>query len=851
MKQYQALNIQPKVEFDSKLGNENERRNWREETYDAKNKEPGNRYDWSRHQLNFEIMRGKPKVDQDGQEVKDDLGRTVFEKPGIVPLGSQPLSLKKRYDKRLKELGHKKWENAKGNQPNTCVDFVINGDHERMTEIAFGKPMGFDWQEDNSGVKLQEVRADELSEIAARYGVSDFVNMDGHYDQINILGLCYYKFLCDKFGEENVLGLECHLDETTPHFHALVIPVATKQKRGRVGGYTLVDAQKNPVLDENGKEVHVNKRTYDRMPEEKRANYIPTVAKRVQSISYASYFGESKYESRHSFAAWHTMLYEEIGQKWGLERGEHLADMTPEQRKEHRKKSKRRLEQERIESVERTEQQLVKEKKATDAAVKADEKLQQIKDDISSKSGELQAVSGDVKATQQELEKLTAAKGEVEKWGAVLFKEKTMDFPSLAEIRLTDGRTFSQFFDDKLQEIVTALSEPLGMFTTQKEWRNAKKKQVNAIITALQDTLFGSEGLDKAYRKEIKQFGKSLYDDARAEIAKVIKDNEQLRSDLKLSQMQSDSLMQQNLSLDRENDSLRASLKNAQVALDKEKKAYDGDKPIVWAGGSRKGQQLTKDEYIAYFKRQDAKSKSEAAKLRTQLDLQKQRSEKDVAKLKVQLEEQKRRSEEEVGKFKERLAVLKESALSLLSPSFKKVVEIIIQQWQAKAKEFTKDLKDTIDGVLSEWGQAPAKRKSYIDYAFQQAKFLVKFDPDQEWDETQLEPLHADALHIADDTWDAIREERERINRLRDAAVKSVATLAETPNRRCYRQSDIDAIKTYLKEISKDHQQAAIVKLGSLAKEHYNIRHEYWLKNLLKNIFDILEGKGKGKGIRM
>lgn len=72
--------------------------------------------------------------------------------------------------------------------------------------------------------------------------------------------------------------------------------------------------------------------------------------------------------------------------------------------------------------------------------------------------------------------------------------------------------------------------------------------------------------------------------------------------------------------------------------------------------------------------------------------------------------------------------------------------------------------------------------------------------------------------------------------------VKSVATLAETPNRRLYRQSDIDAIKAYLNESPEDHQQAAISKLGSLAKEHYNIRHEYWLKNLLKEIFDILEG---------
>ena len=89
--------------------------------------------------------------------------------------------------------------------------------------------------------------------------------------------------------------------------------MAEKQQRGRVGGCTLVDTDHKPVLDDNGKEIHITKRAYERMPEDKRVNYIPTVAKRVQAISYASYFGESKYESRTSYSTWHTMLYDEVG----------------------------------------------------------------------------------------------------------------------------------------------------------------------------------------------------------------------------------------------------------------------------------------------------------------------------------------------------------------------------------------------------------------------------------------------------------------------------------------------------------------------------------------------------------
>ena len=79
------------------------------------------------------------------------------------------------------------------NQPNTCVDFVLSGDHDRMTEIAFGKPMDFDWHEDNSSITL--------------------ANDPDHpgYKQIETLALEYYEFLCKKFGEENVLGLECYI----------------------------------------------------------------------------------------------------------------------------------------------------------------------------------------------------------------------------------------------------------------------------------------------------------------------------------------------------------------------------------------------------------------------------------------------------------------------------------------------------------------------------------------------------------------------------------------------------------------------------------------------------------------
>ena len=81
-------------------------------------------------------------------------GQTHYIKPRIISLGSQRKTLKQRYEQRLKELDYKPWAKDAPNQPNTCVDFVISGDHDRMTEIAFGKPMDLDWQEDNGNVTL-------------------------------------------------------------------------------------------------------------------------------------------------------------------------------------------------------------------------------------------------------------------------------------------------------------------------------------------------------------------------------------------------------------------------------------------------------------------------------------------------------------------------------------------------------------------------------------------------------------------------------------------------------------------------------------------------------------------------
>lgn len=55
-----------------------------------------------------------------------------------------------------------------------------------------------------------------------------------------------YKFACDRFGAENVVGACIHLDEYTPHMHVFVVPITMKEKR--YAGKTLTDEEGNPVV---------------------------------------------------------------------------------------------------------------------------------------------------------------------------------------------------------------------------------------------------------------------------------------------------------------------------------------------------------------------------------------------------------------------------------------------------------------------------------------------------------------------------------------------------------------------------------------------------------------------------
>ena len=515
LKQYQSLNISASASFSTAQGRENERRDWTEETYQAKNKQPGNRYDWSRKHLNFEVMSGK--------KITTRNGKTVYIPPRIVRLGTQRKSLKKRYEQRLMELNFKPWREDAPNQPNTCVDFLLSGDHDRMTEIAFGKPMDFDWQEDNSWVSL-----------------ADDPNHPG-MKMIETMAMDYYDFLCRKFGEENVIGLECHLDETTPHFHALVIPAAERVKRGRVGGYEL-----DPDVESDGKErpEHITTRQFERLKEEEQSFYQPATPKKVLTVSYSHYFGETKYEESQSFRKWHDMLHDEVNYRWGLERGEDTSLMRVEERKEHRKKNKRQLERERLLALEKAEEAEKKAQESEKKALETEKKIDQaawaldnvesslaekretsskLNDSIDNARQELNRINKEKESAKnektalaQKARELADAVGDPSESVAIkgfcdtVFTYNPKSNGAIIENLKAKGKTKMTMMDvimAAFEEVDKVKSQRKSIFTNADEFRRQQNNEIKSIMTDMQTIL---RSFDSAHIEELTRRSRAI-----------------------------------------------------------------------------------------------------------------------------------------------------------------------------------------------------------------------------------------------------------------------------------------------------------------------------------------------------
>jgi len=291
-----------KKSFSAQVGNEAERRGWDENVYRLKNadKEKNNHYNFSRKNLNFEIVK-------DGK---------------IVPLGSNPIPLHERIQMRLDELGFKPYMDARHpdqvskNSPNCTVGMIFSGDHDVLYNLTFG----------NQRIDTANPDADH-SHIVLQQGIYKWAKDT-------------YDFACRKWGEENIISFAVHCDETSIHAHVQTIPVEKVKKRGRIG---------SKYVNKNNPDIVLSTKEWRALSKEERDNYTKHTASKdyVERVSYAKVWGETRKAKSEYLSQLHTDYHNEVGCKYGLARGIPYNELSEEEKRGRRHKNKIVLEAER------------------------------------------------------------------------------------------------------------------------------------------------------------------------------------------------------------------------------------------------------------------------------------------------------------------------------------------------------------------------------------------------------------------------------------------------------------------------------------------------------------------------
>ena len=243
-------------------------------------------------------------------------------------------------------------------------------------------------------------------------------------------------------------------------------------------------------------------------------------------------------------------------------------------------------------------------------------------------------------------------------------------------------------------------------------------------------------------------------------------------------------------------------LRQAQTAVDA------GGHTFVWSSGDKKGKQLTWEEYMKVREKQ---YKEEIAKVVAEKEAAIAAKETAVAQMKAEAKTMLANKQESIERLEkelagsqkynkalaERLKVVRELILSTFSMNFKKAAQIIVDQWKAGMKHFTKGIKDFLQKAMSS-EKTEAGRKSYVNDAFDLAKIMAKTDTCLELEDEALKPLHDDALRIADGTWDSYHEKLQHRDHLFDAAVNALVEMGNCSYQRHLNQEQANAIEAFL-----------------------------------------------------
>lgn len=192
----QMMDFKPVKSVAAGVSNEHQR-NWSDELFERKAKNPDHNYDRTRTALNFQVGPG-------GKITAVDKSRRIGDRVEEI--------IKKhlRPDARVTAIS------------NRAVMVVFGGNRERMREMAFGSKMLNEYEETNSHL----MRQPEIERWAKDI----------------------YGFVCREFGEENVASFIVHLDETGPHAHCVFVPLTTDGRLSSkevLGGKNKIEARQH------------------------------------------------------------------------------------------------------------------------------------------------------------------------------------------------------------------------------------------------------------------------------------------------------------------------------------------------------------------------------------------------------------------------------------------------------------------------------------------------------------------------------------------------------------------------------------------------------------------------------
>ncbi len=370
--------------------------------------------------------------------------RYIDEDGKIHPLGYHSKSLEVRLQERLAELGWKPFKPNSKIQPNCCAKFIFGGNHNRTLEMAFGdQAINLEKGADNNHLH----RCEEVEHWAKDI----------------------YDWCARRYGQENIIGFQIHLDETSPHIHALIVPVGVRPKSGR------------------------------------------------QCVMWSAKFGKDRFEYGTILKDMHTSLYEEVGSKYGLERGDSIDGRNVEHlnKRDYIRK-------------------LTKEAKQAERAVKGlQTMIRTLESSIFRYKSQLEEINSSLSSGKLALKEYETRKADIEKQifecqakledKAGKLHEKELALTRLSKDLEKAGSVIQPFRNHKLDFEPPRISGKVPLFGTDK-WLESQNEE---IARQFSDTIHQIETL---YRSEAERQVKTAQHNALADYREFY----QLRRDVSL-----------------------------------------------------------------------------------------------------------------------------------------------------------------------------------------------------------------------------------------------------------------------------------------------------------------------------